>query len=170
MRSELYQTSYFIGKRRATSIISLRLTTMGEFIPFVVYCGDLAQTETKEFIVSAPLWEGGLPTGRYTLLESYCADKRCDCRKVMVNILSKENNTILATIGYGWENEQFYIEWMHGDEEIGKGLAGAYLEPGGLQSAYSQACLQLFKEIIATEPSYVDLLKRHAKIFKDRLR
>ncbi|MEK7560652.1 MAG: hypothetical protein AAB539_01715 [Patescibacteria group bacterium] len=143
---------------------------MGEFIPFVELCGESAEIETREILVSASLRQDAVPTGTYALLESYCADTDCDCRKVMISMISKESQKMLATIGYGWENEQFYIDWMSGDEEMGRKLTGAYLEPGGKQSHYARACLQLFQQIVANEPSLVDSMKRHYKIFRQRLR
>jgi hypothetical protein len=143
---------------------------MGEFIPFTEYCDDIARTETSGFIISASIGKDVLPSGGYTLLESYCADKSCDCRKVMINIFSKKFQNIIATIGYGWEDEQFYINWMFGDEKIGRSITGAYLELGGVHSRYSHACLKFFQnEIIPRDPTYVYLLKRHSKIFKERL-
>jgi hypothetical protein len=143
---------------------------MGEFAPFAKYCDDIARTETRGFIISRRRKKSDLPHGGYTLLESYCTDKSCDCRKVMINIFSKRHQQIITTIGYGWENEQFYIDWMHGDEEMGRDMAGAYLEVGGIQSQYSHACLRFFREeILVHDPSYVDLLKQHCKAFKERL-
>lgn len=127
---------------------------MGDFYPLHRYCNDIAQTETREVTVSVSLSPKALPPGKYLLFESYCGDNDCDCRKVMINVVSKELKKIVATVGFGWENKEFYTNWMHGDAEIGKKLAGAYLELGCIQSQYSDACLELLKSIMANDHKY----------------
>src|SRR5258706_5495879 len=115
-----------------------------EFIPFYSKYRDIALEETRQITVNAS--DLGVPLGPYDLVESYCIDDTCDCRKVMINLIEvNPPNRILATIGYGWESLKFYTEWMFGEKKIAKDLAGAYLEPGGFQSQYSQNFLEIFK-------------------------
>jgi hypothetical protein len=69
---------------------------------------------------------------------------------------------VFATIGYGWEDADFYRKWgPHGDPVEMQGTA---LNPLGPQTRYSPALLALFGLLIQS-PDYVDRLKRHYKMF-----
>ena len=104
--------------------------------------------------------------GSYAFLESYCDDPECDCRKVMINVINmKKSDTILATIGYGWESEKFYAEWI-GDKKMGKEITGAYFEAAGVQTKYAGEFLQLWKLMTAQNKEYVNRLKRHYVMWK----
>ena len=97
---------------------------------------SVAVKETRTIKITAG--DLGVPRGEYMLLENYCTDKSCDCRKVMINVVEvKPPRRILATIGYGWESVEFYTKWMYGDEKIARSITGAYLELGGIQSQYA---------------------------------
>ena len=45
-------------------------------------------------------------------------------------------------------------------------MAGATLDPLNPQSEYSGALLNLFQEVLAADPEYVQRLQRHYKMFK----
>ncbi len=135
----------------------------GEFKTFYTRCKDIAVKELRRIKITAGDW--GVPPGEYDLAESYCADDTCDCRKVMINFVEvKPPHRVFATIGYGWESVDFYTEWLFGEKEIAKDLAGAYLEMGGPQSQYSQAFLDIFKSRLTDE--YKETIQRHYNLFK----
>ena len=50
--------------------------------------------------------------GEYALVEAFCNDKDCDCRRVMFNFVTPENHKTVAAIAYGWETEKFYTKWF----------------------------------------------------------
>ena len=102
----------------------------------------LTEQETGRIILAQETL--GLARGAYSLVESYCFDPDCDCRKVMINVMS-DSSEILGTVGFGWENEDFYIKWLV-DEDLGRQATGAYLEPGGIQTSSSEKCLSLVKK------------------------
>ncbi len=135
----------------------------GDFQSFHTLCPKEANTETRSIInFNNP----NFPKGQYFFLESYCNDKNCDCRKVMINIASK--NEVFATIGFGWEDLKFYEKWM-GDKKLAATIKGPSLELGGMQSKYARAFLNLIKEDLLRDSAYVDRLKKHYKLFKKRL-
>lgn len=110
-----------------------------------------------------------IPPGIYALLESYCDDPECDCRRVFLNVVNKETNEILATIGYGWEDLEFYEEWF-GDKsmkELIQGLKGPVLEVGGLQSEYAKCLLEHFKKYALNKES-IEIWKKHYRLFKEK--
>ena len=135
-----------------------------DFLPFYSKYKDVAVKETRTIKITAG--DLGVPRGEYMLLENYCTDKSCDCRKVMINVVEVNSpQRIFATIGYGWETLAFYTKWMHGDKEIARMITGAYLELGGIQSQYAQHFLAIFKASLTDE--YVNTIKRHYGMFKD---
>ena len=136
-----------------------------DFVPFYTKFKDLAAKETRSITITAK--DLGVPPGEYGLIEYYCTDDTCDCRKVMLQIVeSIPPHKTLATIGYGWESVEFYTKWMHGDKKLGQQITGAYLEVFGTQSQYAQKFLELVPAL-AFSNEYIERLKRHYKMFKN---
>jgi hypothetical protein len=134
-----------------------------DFMPFYSRCENTAAKETRRIKITAS--DLGVPRGEYLLIENYCTDKRCDCRKVMINVVeANPPRRVLATIGYGWESVEFYTKWMHGDKEIAKSITGAYLETWGIQSQYAHHFLGIFKASLPDD--YVNTIKKHYRMFK----
>lgn len=109
-----------------------------------------------------------IPPGTYALVESFCDEDDCDCRKVMVAFLDTGSGQIIATIGYGWESAEYYTTWMLGDYETGVKLAGSYIELGARQSAHSHACLAWWKDMITSDEKYRERIHRHYRLFKNQ--
>ena len=115
--------------------------------PFWVRFPELAPQETRVLFLPTP--QGGLPAGRFGLLELYCDDPACDCRRVILQVRSEtEPHTILATINYGWESVAFYTKWMHGDRQAGREIAQASLDPINPQSPLAPDFLRLFQTVV----------------------
>ena len=125
---------------------------------------DIAEKETRCIIVMDE--KEGPPIGEYFLLESYCNDPKCDCRRVFINVLHKDK--ILATIGYGWENLEFYEDWIR-DPGMAVDVKGPILELTGEYSEYSEALLKLFKKIMLKDEVFIERLRRHYKMFKKKI-
>ncbi len=130
--------------------------------PFYSKFPDIAEKETRGIMILNEKEE--LPKGEYFLLESYCNDPKCDCRRVFINVLYKDK--ILATIGYGWEEVEFYEKWM-GEPDMAVEMKGPILELTGPHTEYSETLLKLFKNVILSDKIYIDRLKRHYKMFKN---
>ncbi len=130
---------------------------------------DLAAQETRSLHV---LTGGGkLPIGEYTLLEHFCDEPECDCRRVLVQVVpAGRPHKVLAVINYGWESAEFYTQWMHGDAKAGSEIANASLDPLHPQSGYADYLLELFRDIVDTDPDYVARLARHYELFKSTQR
>jgi len=119
---------------------------MTYLVPFLQVEPDLAEKETRTATLFEP--REGIPAGTYGLIESYCADPDCDCRRVMINVVEKEHPTrYLAAIGYGFDRNAEY--------------AGPYLDPLNEQCPYAGALLRLVQEVALSDPSYVARLERH---------
>ena len=147
-----------------------------QYSPLYEMLPNLAGRETKEIVIIKKDFHK-VPAGTYGLMEMYCTDKRCDCRRVFINVISEEMKKPLALITFGWESEKFYADWYHLDwenlTEMDRrdiaGLKGPCLNMSGQQSRYAQDLLTLVTQMALTDPDYVDRLKRHYKLFKLKL-
>ncbi|MEI6498533.1 MAG: hypothetical protein WCO23_01075 [bacterium] len=135
---------------------------VGAFIPLSAILPNTAEKETK--VIKLHSDRKGLRAGEYKIVENYCADQYCDCRKVMINVVD-EKSKIRATIGFGWEPAKYYEKWA-GDKEMAQMMVGAYLEEGGIQTKDSQECLKLIQKAVK-DIGYVNRLQRHYKQFKE---
>lgn len=120
-------------------------------IPFYVVEPDLAFQEMR--VMQALVVQDGLPVGTYGLLEFYCPDPECDCRRVMLNVAEQENpKDLLASISYAFDR----------DDE----MAGPFLDPMNPQSEYAEELLQLVERVVLSDPGYVARLERHYELVK----
>jgi hypothetical protein len=134
-------------------------------IPFSTYFRTLGPAETRSVSVRG---RPGVPDGEYGLFEFYCEDPKCDCRRVIFQVISAPPGLrTRATINYGWESAEFYGAWM-GDPEMGAKMQGPSLEPFGEQSQYAQALLELVGDLLKDE-AYLDRLKEHYRLFKEEV-
>lgn len=139
----------------------------GAFVPFFRLFPENAEKETRKVILAQDAF--GLPKGKYFLVENYCTDKECDCRKVMINIVAMDGNpTILGTVGFGWEPLEFYEKWF-GDDKFAKDMVGAYVEVGGIQVGKEKECLALVKNSLRDE-NYINLIKKRYSAFKEKIK
>ena len=129
-------------------------------VPFNTLFPDLAVNETRTIIVEG---RDDLPDGEYGFVEFYCNEIDCDCRRVIIHVLSPTApSKIWATISFGWEVAEFYNKWTGGD------MKGPFLDPLNVQTAYSSALLQLFRFVLR-DSKYVDRLRKHYELSKQRM-
>jgi hypothetical protein len=115
-------------------------------IPFYVVDPELAVQETRVLNLLAS--QSGVPAGSYGLLEFYCPDPTCECRRVMLNVMEeKRPERFLASISYGFERD--------------REMAGPFLDPLNPQSPYAEELLRLVEGIVLSDPRYVSRLERH---------
>ena len=138
------------------------------FRPFIKFYPDLALEEMRSFILADD--HLGVPAGDYDLSENYCDEPDCDCRKVMVNVITIAGNKpkIWATIGCGWENPSYYFQNFSDDVDLARAMSGSYLEKLGEQSEYVSQFLEIWKNVIL-DKVYEDRLKKHYQLFKNKL-
>ena len=113
------------------------------------------------------LEDSDLPIGSYSLIESYCDEPGCDCRRVFFSVFSKKSNKMLAVIAYGWENEGFYSKWFgYNNPQAIKDLKGPALNLASPQSELAPAILKVVEAVIE-DNSYIKRIKSHYELFKD---
>ena len=123
-----------------------------------------AETRTLNILKAEP---GGLPAGEYAVLELYCADKKCDCRRVMLSVVSRELDCQIATLNWGWEPIKFYrkrFDFLDEDELIE--LKGPSLLPMAPQTELAEAALEYLIFLLDTDPAYGERIVAHYKKVK----
>ena len=139
------------------------------YVPFYEYFPEIAKSETRSITIPKRL-PSGLPAGEYGFLEMYCNERKCDCRRVFFYVVSPSNKEPLAVIAYGWENPEFYARWMRDDSpEVIEELKGPSLNITSPQSNLAPAILELVKEVLLQDKSYVDRIKVHYRMFREKV-
>jgi len=107
--------------------------------------------ETRVITLYEP--QRDIPPGVYGLVEFYCPDPACECRRVMLNVSEEQNpERFLAAISYAFDRD---------DPE-----AGPFLDPLNEQSPYAFALLDLVSELVLTDHAYLARLERHYRLVK----
>lgn len=111
-----------------------------------------------------------LPIDTYGLVDAYCDELDCDCRRVFLHVVSKNQKKILATIAFGWESKRYYAKWLgHNHPNMIKDLKGPVLNLASAQSRLAPALLKQI-QVVLQDKSYIERLKRHYKLFKDDIK
>ncbi len=109
----------------------------------------------------------GLPPDDYLFLELFCNDPTCDCRRAMFQVFSLSNNRDLATICWGWESTSFYLKWLGvNDKKMLAELKGPALNVGSRQTDKATILLKMFTDLLLTDATYLQRVKKHYSIFK----
>jgi hypothetical protein len=136
-------------------------------MPYVSFQSLFPEIAAKETRTITVMKHATIPRGHYGLLEMYCNEPACDCRRVFFDVYDAERRTSMAIIAYGWESDKFYARWYgENDPETIRDLQGPALNLGSQQSKYAPAFLALIEGILK-DRRYVSRLKRHYRIFKD---
>lgn len=123
--------------------------------PFFDKFKELGEKQTRVIKVARRGDFGALPPDEYAFVELYCDKKNCDCRRVMIMVLAIRQGKILATINLGFDSREYD--------------AGPFLDPLNRQSEHSQDLMDLFLEVINTDPAYLASLQRHYVMFKESM-
>jgi hypothetical protein len=112
-------------------------------VPFVRFFPQQGTAETRVLTTQGhPV----VPDDEYALLEFFCADPRCDCRRVMLRVIGRRQQDVLASISYSFDRGQ---QW-----------AGPCLDPLNPQSMYAHTLLTLVAQVLA-DPTYAARLESH---------
>ena len=136
------------------------------YVPFHDYFPEIAEKETRAIIVFD---DTELPRGDYGLVEMFCDEPGCDCRRVFFTVFSSVTEQPEAVIAYGWENKKFYKKWYgHNDPQVINGLKGPILNDASPQSKLAPALLSHVTYVLQ-DKNYVNRIKRHYKIFREEI-
>ncbi|MEW6071060.1 MAG: hypothetical protein AB1726_00505 [Planctomycetota bacterium] len=70
------------------------------YVSFHEYFPELARRETRTVtLMGSSSFE--LPPGKYALVELYCDERRCDCRRVFLYVVTSRIDSPEAVVAYG---------------------------------------------------------------------
>lgn len=129
---------------------------------------DVAGAETRSITLTHRSF--GLPPDDYAFLEMYCDEPGCDCRRVFFVVISTHSNDALAVITYGWESRDYYAKWLRRDDpDMIAELIGPALNLISPQSSLAPALLELFRKLLLPDTAYIDRIKRHYAMFREKI-
>ncbi len=141
-------------------------------VPFHSVLLEVAQREVRYVLLGASAPDSdlsGLPADEYAYLEYYCEELNCDCRRVFLQVIAKDQpGKVFASISYGWEKESFYRKKMSWKPDDARGTVRGELDPLNEQSEFAADFLELFRRVVLDEP-YRLRLRRHYRMFKEEL-
>ncbi len=141
-------------------------------MPYALFHDHFPKTAERETrtITVLPKSDVGLPPGDYSLLEMYCDEKGCDCRRVFFYVISSFRKDVEAVVAYGWESPKFYEEWMGDDDPHSiRTLKGPALNLGSPESELAPAILDLVENVVLRDGAYVERLKAHYTMFRGKI-
>lgn len=97
------------------------MSILPPFLPAGELIGEAHQIRTVTLADS-----GELPGGDYSLLDLYCTDPKCDCRKTIIQII--HNGRHVSTVDYGWEDPRYYAKWARLDDAMIREMSGLSLD------------------------------------------
>ncbi len=128
------------------------LSAPGGMMPFDLLFLSVAEEETRS--IRVPDESGAkVPAGHYLFRELYCTEPRCDCRRVLLQIMDVDRRRAAATINYAFEPCSDYPQIT--------------LDPLNPQSEASAGLLKLFEQMIAVDAVYRARLIKHYAMWKD---
>jgi hypothetical protein len=139
------------------------------FVELYVYFPEVAGRETRS--ITIPPGSGfDLPPDDYGFLELYCNERGCDCRRVLFYVVARSRAGVQAVIGWGWEDVDFYTRWMkHGDRSDATWMKGPALNPLSPATELAPALLGLVRDVLLKDPEYVERIKRHYAMVRERI-
>ena len=136
------------------------------YASFHYHFREIAEKETRTVTIMRE--DDIIPKGDYGLIEMYCDDPDCDCRRVFLYVISSLRDDVEAVIAYGWESAAFYARWLGDDDPRALDeLRGPVLNLGSPQSRLAPAILELVKNVVLQDHAYVERLKTHYRLFRD---
>ena len=131
---------------------------------------DLAERETRCIIVPPGTVGSPLPAGEYALIELYCDESDCDCRRVFFYVQSSFREGPEAVIAWGWESRDFYARWMGDDDEtMLEELQGPSLNLGSPETELAPALLEQIETILSADAAYAARIQEHYRLFRRRI-
>ena len=111
----------------------------------------------------------GIPLGQYGLIQMYCDDVRCDCRRVVFHI--EKDGKRHAIVGYGWEKYSFYRKWFGpGARKANiENFMGPALHDGISDYSYSILFVALIKAALS-DKLYCNRISQNYKLFRHAIK
>jgi hypothetical protein len=109
-----------------------------------------------------------LPVNSYWLIEYYCDEPGCDCRRMVLDVVaSRYEGRVFASIHFGWETLGFYRRWA-GTRDLGDAtpLKRGVLDPSEINCDWANVLLRHIRKEVLSNPKLVGRFKRHYEMAK----
>jgi len=132
---------------------------LSPFIPAGEILGP--QCQIRSIVLAADPY---LPSGQYTFLDTYCADKTCDCRKTIIQIF--HDSRLVSIVSYGWENPDFYLRWLKstGDRELAEKMSGLSIDFSSPDRVSPEGILILVNHLL--DKKWIAMLKENYRLIR----
>lgn len=127
---------------------------IAEFTP----AGEILGPETQ--IRSIVLKDApDLPDGEYSLVDTYCTDPSCDCRKTMIQILHE--GRYVSLVNFGWESPTFYLRWLGsaGERGLADEMSGLSVDVSSPDRVSREGILRLMNHLLNDQ--WTAMIKDH---------
>lgn len=109
-----------------------------------------------------------IPPGNYAFLEMFCPDTKCDCRKVIINVISANPHKTWAILNYGWEPEEYYKTWWGRNTQLYKPMSGVTFDPP-TNNPLKKEFLDIYQDLIHRDKEYAKRIESHYSMFKKKM-
>ena len=111
-----------------------------------------------------------LPPGVYFFLEMFCEGVGCDCRRVLLSVVSQKTGKEVALIYWGWEPLEFYSRPMNEEgHSLPSDLKGPALCSDIRQSSLAPEMLKVVSDKLNKDEAFVASIKDHYRIFREKV-
>ncbi|MGD9973531.1 MAG: hypothetical protein AB7S77_10750 [Desulfatirhabdiaceae bacterium] len=138
------------------------------YSPFFKLFPEIAERETRAVTILDTA-KFNLPPATYSFIEMFCDEPGCDCRRVFLCVMSSLDQKPKAVIAWGWETKKFYAKWMGSNQIDIDMLKGPSLNLASPQSEIAPGLLKLFKQVLLPDQDYIERIKRHYHIFREKI-
>lgn len=124
--------------------------------PFQQLFPELAHDECRVIRLFDPL-DGvdGIPIDGYALMEYYCNERKCNCRRVMLNVVRESSMRSVAMISFGLYPDAVPV--------------GPFLDPLHPQAPFAPQVLEMVEDLVLSDAQYVARLRRHYHLFRGEI-
>ena len=136
------------------------------YLAFDTYFPEIAEKETRCIQIFNDLELAG---DQFILMELFCDEPQCDCRRVMLNVISANRRKPVAIINFGWEKEIFYTNWFGKyDKEILHELKGPSINTFSQRTEITDKIFERVK-VTLEDGFYVKRIIEHYVLFREHI-
>ena len=118
--------------------------------PFGALFPQLGKDECRVVVVQEDIEY--IPPDRYALFDYYCDESRCDCRRVILNVLRESSGQSVGMISLGLYPDVLPAE--------------PFLDPFHPRAKFAGRVLQMIDALVLSDVNYVARLRRHYHMFR----
>lgn len=121
--------------------------------PFEQLFPKLARDECRVIrLLDSASGDDDVPADGYALLEYYCNERKCNCRRVILNVVRESTMRSVAMISFGLYADAVPV--------------GPFVDPLHPQAPFAEQVLEMVNDLVLSDAQYVARLRRHYHLFR----